>query len=479
MKAYKEKDKEYYKIKVNKKGSNNKIANSLIYLNNKHNINYNYNYKNQDINTPASNKSSKNNSNNIIIFTPYHNNYNSNIPPKKHINSDERDLKYYKNKYEQNNIDYYNDNNHLDFFNIKTQKKTILNSNNIDENLLNFRPNNDFINCGGNIRFYNGSINNEKMESDNRRKLFINTKYFNDFDFIDSNNYRTIGHNNINNYINELQLINNFYDYEKDLHNKLNNYNFQSYNKNCIFSSEKKKNKDFSYNTYNPLLNYSSKKNKNKAFVKTYCIRSKIFSKKNIQESKDNLLSEKDKNKNKKTSKINEINNFNFIKDNNIKNNYSNDGIKLKNNNINFQCNKYKYDYYNKDLFDKYRGKLIQEFDRHMQKVINNHLLDYKQFFVHSLQEIKNKCNLITSANRSILKKKKYQKCIKTNYSDKKYSIEKDLLPNQNYNIMSYNTIDSINKVNLNKNPQLRKNKISDKILNNNRLIFHIYMGIY
>ena len=509
MKAYqeKEKEKERYKIKVNKKSQNNKVSNSIFYLNNsKQKINYTYNNKNSDLTAPNSNKSTKNYTNNILVYTPFHNKYISTIPPQKFTNSDERDIKY-KKIYKNMNMEYYNYSNNKDSFNAKSQKKSVLDSEHLDEKLLNFRPNSDLINSSNNINCYNESINNEKMESSKRRKLFINTKYINDFDFIDNNNnYRTIGHNNINNYINELQLINNYYDVEKNQQNKPNNFNFQSYNNNAIISSAKRNNKEKYYNSYNQLLNYSSERHSNKDMIKfnnTYCIRSKIFSKKNIKDKKDIFMSEIDKKKNNnntnKTVKTNKTNKTNTIikcnitknyiekKNNNkdiilkSKSQYSNDGSKIKNNKINFQYNK--YNYYNRTLFDKYRGKLIQEFDRHLQKVINNHLLYYGLFLINSLKELRtlnnnlyeNQNSLINSSNRSFLKKKKYQKFIKINYSDKKYPLEKDLVFTQNNSLMSYSTLDRIKKVKLNNNINIRKNKINNKILNNHRLFKHFH----
>lgn len=533
MNAYKESEKEYYKIKVNKKGSNNKLSNSQNCFN-KQNI-----YKNKD--STGYTKPSQKSNNHHPIITPFHNKYNSNvqiIKYKLNSNSEEKNKKG-KTKinylFEQNNNYINADINLKDTFNIKSQKKSILNFENINENLLNFQPN-IFNNLSNKKSLNNENIfKNGKFETNKKPNLSIRT---NNNEEIDNKNYRTIEHNNVNNFINEFQLINNYYDYEKEEQKKLNNLNFQTYYKNIIYSSERKKYNN-SYNDSNPLLNYSSDKIPNNIHINykyndydnnkintkfnnsTFNFKSKIFSKKNNKGNKDNPTNTINKKINKKEININDKKNsirFKLINNNidkktknkNIyvksKSQYGNTGYIKKDNYNTFKYNKYDY---NKKLFDIYRGKLIQEFIRHLKIIINNHLLEYFKLLIYYIKylnifnpnkdlnspkiylnkthnENKN-INLVGSKNRkSILKntnnKNKNQNCIKIYYSDKKFPHEKELdkilTTKKKTNLFSYSTINSnneINKLKFNNNTNFKKyNQTKNKLQNsNNRLIKH------
>jgi hypothetical protein len=168
-------------------------------------------------------------------------------------------------------------------------------------------------------------------------------------------------------------------------------------------------------------------------------------------------------------------------KDKNVvhKNNNKYDKIKniLKHNNYKKQN---KYDY-NKKLFDIYRGKLINEFFRHIEKVIINYLgkifrmfIDFylnkkasnkiDEIFIPKISLEKNiiddKNNLRGSAN---IKKKTY---FKIYYSDKKFP------QNQNYLKLhtKKNNITSLNKAKINSVNKKDKNINNSAIINNNLL---------
>ena len=183
------------------------------------------------------------NNNNNQGNIPYISIYNPTTGLKKHKNNCNSVEKYPSIK----NIEAEDEMNDNILIRDKKYSKSILNSQNIDENLLNFEPikiNDDNASTRRNIY----SNKNSKYDYNKRTNLFIKTNGFNNSnnnDDIIKRNYRTIEHNNINNYINEYQLTNNYYEYEYDVNNK--NINFKTYERNVIpFDSERKKNKAFS-----------------------------------------------------------------------------------------------------------------------------------------------------------------------------------------------------------------------------------------
>lgn len=423
MKVHKEPDKELYKIKVNKKVSNNDYNNSQNYFN----IPQDKRHKTFKSNIIPNHLLFSNNNNNQGNI-PYISIYNPTTGLKKHKNNCNSVEKYPSIK----NIEAEDEMNDNILIRDKKYSKSILNSQNIDENLLNFEPikiNDDNASTRRNIY----SNKNSKYDYNKRTNLFIKTNGFNNSnnnDDIIKRNYRTIEHNNINNYINEYQLTNNYYEYEYDVNNK--NINFKTYERNVIpFDSERKKNKAFSnISSNNPFLcssyekNLNSFSNKNEEFqnniqeidnnfnnnfdyvIDNFNIPEVYYMKNNINPEKYNN-DNSDKFSNYKIRKsiynnkdINVNNNINF---NSISNSirerrkYKNISIKskskyndirciLQNNFTNFNNDK---DGYNKKLFNIYRAKLMQEFLRHIIHVINNHLFNYFKFFIYSINFLK------------------------------------------------------------------------------------------
>ena len=424
MKVHKEPDKELFKIKVNKKGSNSDFNKSQKYFNilqeKRHKT-----YKSNNIPNHLSFSNNNNNNNNNQSNIPYMNIYPT-IGLKKYKNNSNSVEKFPSIKnLEEDEI---NENIIRD----KKYSKSILNSQNINENLLNFEP---IKTIDDNIATRRNIYNNNKSSKYNynkRHNLFIQTNDFNNSnnnDVIIKRNYRTIEHNNINNYINEYQLTNNYYEYEYDVDNK--NINFKNYNKNVIpYDSERKKNNKYSNISINPLLycsyekNFNSFSNKNEEFQSNiqevdnnfnnnfnysnnnFNISEAYYKNKNINPEKYNsnnndkysnyklrrsIYNNKDINVNNSIS-FNSINNIirerRKIKNISIKSKSKYNDIRyiLQNNFTNFNNDK---DGYNKKLFNIYRAKLMQEFLRHIIHVINNHLSKYFTFFIYSIKFLK------------------------------------------------------------------------------------------
>ena len=422
MKVHKEPDKELYKIKVNKKGSNNDFNNTQNYFN----ILPEKRHKTYKSNIIPNNLSFSNNNNNQGKI-PYKNIYNPTTGLKKHIINSNSVEKYpsIKNLEEEDEI------NENILIRDKKYSKSILNSQNIDENLLNFEP---IKTIDDSISIRRNIYNNKKppkYDYNKKHNLFIKTNDFNNSnnnDVIIKRNYKTIEHNNINNYINEYQLTNNYYEYEYDVNNK--NINFKKYNKNIIpYDSERKKNNEYSNISINPFLCCSYEKNLNSFSNKNEEFQSNMkeidnnfnnnfdydnnnfnmpeayyINNNNNPEKYSNDNSDKYSNyKIRRSIYNNNINENNKLKFNSINNNirerrkYKNINIKskskyndiryiLQNNFTNFNNDK---DGYNKKLFNIYRAKLMQEFLRHIIHVINNHLSKYFKFFIYSINFLK------------------------------------------------------------------------------------------
>ena len=495
---------EFYIIKVNKKISDNKL-----YNNHNHSSIQN-NYKNKVINfegnTPSKNitYSKNNNYNNTSPISHYQNQYNNNDHIKQFNSNSEK-----KNKIEKINII----NRHSQFElkkNILKKEKSIKDINKVknkkfsrlniqtDDNLTNYKKKKNYSNISFNS--FSNVDNNY-----NTRNLSIKTNDLNNNEAKNNKNYKTIEHRNINNYINEFQLINNYYDYDKDY--ELKNLNYKTYNKNIInYSTDRKKIKDYFYKETNPLLYYSFENNLNENnednHYKTdnnkinlpgrFYFKSNIFSKIN---NKNNI-------NNYSFNKINKerYNNKNINKtDNNINLNYINNYKEEKINNIYIKCkshygnigyNHYKYNRfdYNKKLFDIYRSKLIQEFIKHIKNVVKTHLIKfYKEFicYISKLNQIKinkdmfiKKINLNKTLKENKNNNLKNQKYIKIFNSERKYQQEKDFdtanKNNNNLKIAKIKINNNINQIINNNNISENYKRINNKLIYNNKKLKYI-----
>lgn len=435
MKVHKEPDKELYKIKVNKKGPNNDYNNSQNYFNNLQEKRHKT-YKSNIIPNHLSFSNNNNNQGNIS----YMNIYNPTTGLKKHKYNSNSVEKYpsIKNLGEEDEI------NENILIRDKKYSKSILNSQNIDEHLLNFEP---IKTIEDNISIRRNIYNNKKPPKYDYNKphnLFIKTNDFNNSnnnDVIIKRNYRTIEHNNVNNYINEYQLTNNYYEYEYDVNNK--NINFKNYNRNQIpYDSERKKNNEYSNISINPFLyrsneqNLNSFSNKNEEFQtnmqeidynfnnnfdydnnnfnipEAYFINNNINPEKYSNDNSEKYLNYKIRRSIYNKKDINENNNLNFNSINNSireRRKYKNISIKskskyndiryiLQNDFTNFNNNK---DGYNKKLFNIYRAKLMQEFLKHIIHVINIHLSKYFKLFIYSI----NFLNINIGGNGAVMPK--------------------------------------------------------------------------
>ena len=546
MNHYKISDRIPYKIKVNKKISNNNIYNTQNYITNSYNNNlnsskiYHMNTYIPTINYDKNNSSLAPNSNNYIIN-------NKILKPKNNSNSEEKIRKqnlninlYDEQKYKDGNI-------LEDLLNNK-YLKPILESQDIDEKLLNCNLKepvknsfnvslNDFFNRKGK---YFINFKTPKVEMNRKGKgLSIKTHNFNNsqnyiYNDITTQNNRTL-ENNYNTYYNNIKMTNNYYN-----NNEINLLNVQSYNNNIMhFSSEGKKVKDFSYIDNNPLIYYSYERNKNLFKNKNnICINNKINKINNINNihyiKKDNnnnynnndynnlnspltnyfksqTYSEKmnksnhnkyKKYKPNKSSFINkeinirsigdiakvEIKKNKFIYENNEYKNNKYDKIKniIKENNSN---KKNKYDY-NQKLFDIYRGKLINEFFRHIEKIISKYTKNNFKYFLSLLHKLKplNKIDEIfipkislgkidkTVENKNIIRNSanlKKQKYINIFYSEKKFQQKQNFLIKKNINALNLSQYNKNNKKNKNINKSFvinEENRLEKLLIKNNNI---------
>ena len=369
-------DMDFYKIKVNKKNTHNisRVKNTVLnsYLDFL-NISKISNIYPNITQLTRSAYSSKNK--NIYL----NNNSNSEEKLKRnnlHINCVEDNVLLNK---EGNILDDLINNKYL---------KPILESTDIDEKLLNCNlkepVKNNFnvsLNDFFNRRKKYMNFKTPKPELNRIRNLSINNSNNNSGFLIQNrtleNHYMNQNMNRKinNNYYNDIKLTNNFYNnYNKNEINILNN-NQPYYNNNnirinnlCSSAVRKKLKKYFSNTNSNERNNY----NNPKISPDLHLFKSQTYTQKEPNFSQ-NLYKYVKNNKeiNIKSEEINEDDNMNK-KYNDIKN-----IIKYNN----------KYDY-SKKLFDIYRGKLVKEFLKHIQKGINKYLLN---IFKYLIQTIKNK----------------------------------------------------------------------------------------
>ena len=371
-------DMDFYKIKVNKKNTHNisRVKNTVLnsYLDFL-NISKISNIYPNITQLTRSAYSSKNK--NIYL----NNNSNSEEKLKRnnlHINCVEDNVLLNK---EGNILDDLINNKYL---------KPILESTDIDEKLLNCNlkepVKNNFnvsLNDFFNRRKKYMNFKTPKPELNRIRNLSINNSNNNSGFLIQNrtleNHYMNQNMNRKinNNYYNDIKLTNNFYNnYNKNEINILNN-NQPYYNNNnirinnlCSSAVRKKLKKYFSKTNSNERNNYNY--NNSKKSPDLHLFKSQTYTQKEPNFSQ-NLYKYVKNNKeiNIKSEEINEDDNMNK-KYNDIKN-----IIKYNN----------KYDY-SKKLFDIYRGKLVKEFLKHIQKGINKYLLNT---FKYLIQTIKNK----------------------------------------------------------------------------------------
>ena len=367
MKINKKREIIFHKIKVNKKERNNRFNNSQKNFN----ISNKYDY--------SSNSSSPNNSNIIS----HYNNY-GNVPYviiknyKPNSNSEEKLLKNNINK--ENTYLYNRETNNI----IKPEiryKQSIIKHENSDGNILFFdNLNNNNINNKRNKRkIYRKILDSDNLEYNKNNNLSIKTTYLNNYNnnIITGENFKTIENNKINNYINEFNLINNYYE-----NNYKNNFNRQTYNNKYIL------NRSLDNKRQNYFINDNPKNNQK--YI--------------INHTNNNNYNYKIKLRNTINNINNEVNNFDLnnyynnyknIKQKNIYNRFQNQNIYIKSKSP-YGRNEFLIEYNNnykennyKKLFSIYRGKLIQEFMRHFKRTIN--------FFL--LRELKNIKNFIDNNN--------------------------------------------------------------------------------
>ena len=528
-----------YKIKVNKKSSNNSIYKAQNYIINPYNNNTNSTniyHLNTYIPSFQPLKSSKNYNKNNSFLTPFSNTYllNSKIKPKTNSNSEEKIRK--KNL----NINIYDEQRQKegnileDLINNK-YLKPILECQDIDEKLYHCNlkePLKNSFNVSLNDFFnrkskYFESFRTPKIEMSKKMKgLSIKTQNFNNSnnnfinnDIIVPNNRTVENYNNCNNYYNDIKMTDNYYN-----NNEINFLNVRSYNNNIIhFSSEGKKLKDFSYSDNSPLIYYSYERNKNvfknknntyihnknniinninyikeennynnynnNDYIKLNSPMNRYFKSQtySMKSNKNNIDNYSNKKPNRTTFNNKEINirNLGNLMSSEQKNNENNDSKNNKYDKIkniirenNNKTNKYDY---NKKLFDIYRGKLINEFIRHIEKAYNN---KYFKIFMDSLINLKtsNKIDeiFIPKINLGKIEENENQKMIRSSanlkklkysqifYSEKKFSQNQKYLVNKN-NIRSLN-LSQINNKSINKSFIINGENKTNKIFINKSL---------
>ena len=400
-------DMDLYKIKVNKKGSynnisrvKNKVFNSYIDYLNFSNI---FPNKRQITKSAYSSKKKNIYFNNKLLKSGTSSNSEEKIKRNNlHIRCVEDNVLLNK---EGNILDDLLNNKYL---------KPILESQDIDEKLLNCNLKepvknnfnvslNDFFNRR---KKYYMNFKTPKPEFNRIRDLSINTNNLNNSNnFYDNSGFlihnktmentyanQSMNRKSNNNYYNDIKMTNNFYNnYNKNVISIINNEPY--YNNNikinniCSSAVRKKLKKYFSNTNSNERNNYNNEiKSPELHFFKsqTYTQNENSFS--------ENLY--KYKNKKNKIIKNKEINirnlsknNLNQEKTDEIK---EEDNMNKKYNDIkNIIKHNNKYDY-SKKLFDIYRGKLIKEFLKHIQKGINKYLLNIFNYFIKRIQYKKN-----------------------------------------------------------------------------------------
>ena len=374
-----------HKIKVNKKGSHNKILKTKNTVFNSY-IDYLNLTKIANIN-PINRQTTK---------SVYNNKNNSEEKMRKnnlHIKCIEENILLKK---EGNILDDLINNRYL---------KPILESQDIDEKLLNCNLKepvknnfnvslNDFFNRR---KKYYINFKTPKPELNKIRGISIKTNNYNNYNEelsgisiynktmgnTESNIKQNSRCNNINNYYNNIKMTNNYYNNYNN--NEINILNPPFYNKgikinNICSSSVRKKMRKY-------ISNYNSNERNNINKIKSpdlHVFKSQTYSQQEKNYS-ENYLKYNNKIRNNINKEINIKNMTNINIDNNEEINEE-DNINKKYNDIkNIIKHNNKYDY-SKKLFDIYRGKLIKEFIRHIQKGINKTLLYIFHFFIEQIQ---------------------------------------------------------------------------------------------
>ena len=374
-----------HKIKVNKKGSHNKILKTKNTVFNSY-IDYLNLTKIANIN-PINRQTTK---------SVYNNKNNSEEKMRKnnlHIKCIEENILLKK---EGNILDDLINNRYL---------KPILESQDIDEKLLNCNLKepvknnfnvslNDFFNRR---KKYYINFKTPKPELNKIRGISIKTNNYNNYNEelsgisiynktmgnTESNIKQNSRCNNINNYYNNIKMTNNYYNNYNN--NEINILNPPFYNKgikinNICSSSVRKKMRKY-------ISNYNSNERNNINKIKSpdlHVFKSQTYSQQEKNYS-ENYLKYNNKIRNNINKEINIKNMTNINIDNNEEINEE-DNINKKYNDIkNIIKHNNKYDY-SKKLFDIYRGKLIKEFIRHIQKGINKTLLNIFHFFIEQIQ---------------------------------------------------------------------------------------------
>ena len=520
-----------YKIKVNKKFSNNNIYTTQNFIINSFNNTsnsskfYHMNTYIPSINYDKNNSSLTPNSNNYIINTKI-------LKTKTNSNSEEKVRK--KNL----NINIYDEQKHKDaniledLINNK-YLQPILESQDIDEKLYNCNLKepvknsfnvslNDFFNRKGK---YYINFKTPKIEISNKRGkgLSIKTQSFNNTnnnflnDMVVHNNRTLENNNNYNNYFNNIKMTNNYYN-----NNEINLLNVQSYNNNIMhFSSEGKRIKDLSYSDNNPLIYYSYERNKNmyknrhNAYINnkvnninniqylnkenyynnnnfnklnsplTHYFKSQTYTLKSNNHSNNSYYKQNKSSFNNKEINIRNLADFNDLNSKNKSNNNIYENVEDDNNKYNNIKNiikennsnkKNKYDY-NKKLFDIYRGKLLNEFFRHIEKAIKKYIYKIFKFFINILQELNplNKIDEIFIPKISLGKSDKLNdntNIIRTsaNLKKQKYAnifySEKKKFPQKHNYIINKNNINLLNLTQVNPNNKKISNVNKSYIIN-------------
>ena len=172
-------------------------------------------------------------------------------------------------------------------------------------------------------------------------------------------------------------MTNNYYNNYNN--NEINILNPPLYNNNikinCSSSIGRKIKKYFYNNNSNERNNFS----KNKMTSPIHYFKSQTYSEKEKNYTENYLKYKKNRIiRNNINKEINAINLTNDNLDNEINKKYNDIKNIIKDNN--------KYDY-NKKLFDIYRGKLINEFLKHIKIGINKYLLNIFQFFIGQIKK--------------------------------------------------------------------------------------------
>ena len=442
----------FHKIKVNKNNSNNRFNNSQN----------NFNIKDKF----SLDRNSPNNSNDVYS---YYQNYNYNNSPYVFIknyklnSSSEEKLLLNKKLNNLNNNKYQRENNYIQ--SKINHAKSLLNNENSEQKIINLRDINNNINMRNKRKIYRKIFNSDNLEYNKSKNLSIKTWKINDNNNIYKNKeFKTIENNNINNYINEFKLINNYYG--NDNRNK-NNYNILTFNDKIIYNNslDNSCENNMRRNTIKRIYNNQRKthqdyvidyNNKNKNFNNNYQhffpIRNTINDTKNYDEY-SHIYNNSHKNLNKN----------NIISE---KFQYSNVYIKRKSP---YRRKEYIIaDYNNKEdnykkLFNIYRGKLTQEFLKHLKKAVNLYLLKELKdimFFVKNNTSFKNNYIHQKRNNRSnninFKKINSLPKIDINNYFDKEINITKgnnlNKIDNKRYTKIFYSEKKNQDEINFKKN---------------------------